>query len=201
MNHIDTYLQAQAPTVMVPKHESLSPLEGCGHRLLMASDGVYYEAVRPWFHLVKRIADLEPICMPYGTVEEKTELRIDFPLELTQQFRLDALDYYPNECSAWITMNTVSGEFRYIMLDAIEARPDFLRVHRPTLPDNEVLVLDLHSHGALPAFFSGQDDRDDRGEFKIAGVIGNVGDDTPTAKFRLCAGGMFMPLKVNAERL
>lgn len=201
MNHLDAYFQAQAPTVMVPKHEPLPPLEGCGHRLLMSATGVYYEAVRPWFHLVHKVADLHPVVMPYGEVEEKMDLRIEFPLHLVQRFRREAGEKLPNECSAWITMDTESGEFRYMMLEEIEAKPDFLRVHRPELGVNEVLVLDLHSHGMIPAFFSRRDNRDDRGEFKIAGVIGNLDKDTPTAEFRLCAGGLFMPLKVNAERI
>ncbi len=58
------------------------------------------------------------------------------------------------------------------------------------------MVLDLHSHGLLDAFFSGTDNYDDgRGEVKIAGVIGNLDQPEVTASFRLCANGVFVPLK------
>ena len=52
--------------------------------------------------------------------------------------------------------------------------------------------MDLHSHGASGAFFSTQDDTDDRasGEVKLAGVVGRV-NDAPEWQFRLAACGVF----------
>lgn len=139
--------------------------------------------------------------MPYGEVEEKLELKVDFPLRLVRKFYQQAIHKFPNECSAWVTFSRSTGDFRYYDLEEIVASRDFLQVQRPSLPDDEILILDIHSHGSIPAFFSGTDNQDDRGEFKIAGVLGNIDTDELTGEFRLCAGGLFIPVKINVSRI
>lgn len=53
-------------------------------------------------------------------------------------------------------------------------------------------MLDIHSHGRLPAFFSGTDDEDDSdvSVVKIAAVLGNL-DGAVSTTMRLCACGAF----------
>jgi PRTRC genetic system protein A len=53
------------------------------------------------------------------------------------------------------------------------------------------VVMELHSHGRIPACFSGQDDRDEQG-FKIYGVIGSL--PSPKLKLRLGVYGYFQEL-------
>ncbi len=203
MNSHDMFLQQQVPTVMVPKHESLAPLVGNCHRLLIASNGVFLEARRSWMHVIKRVAGYEvPLPIPYGEVEEVTELFMDFPLHLVREFFFDALDKHPNECSGWVILDTETGAFRYQLLEEIVATGEYLEVHRPVLPDNEILVIDLHSHGYHHAGFSDLDDADDFGEYKISGVIGSLGAaQDESASFRLCVGGLYIPLSFNPEQL
>ncbi len=52
------------------------------------------------------------------------------------------------------------------------------------------VVLDLHSHGKMRAFFSGQDDKDEQG-LRLYGVVGTVRTD-PVVKFRVGVYGYFM---------
>lgn len=42
------------------------------------------------------------------------------------------------------------------------------------LGPNDVVVLDMHSHNNMNAFFSGTDDRDDNGNCTISGVVGKL---------------------------
>jgi PRTRC genetic system protein A len=69
------------------------------------------------------------------------------------------------------------------------------------LDDHESVAIDMHSHGHIPAFFSDTDDRDDAGSVKISGVVGNLDSDTPTAAFRLCVLGLYLPINVPADRI
>jgi len=82
----------------------------------------------------------------------------------------------------------------YRRLEALKASPDTLEVARPSLEEHEHLAVDLHSHGHGKAFFSPTDNKDDRFEVKLAIVFGNLDDETPSIKCRLCTGGGFVNL-------
>jgi PRTRC genetic system protein A len=64
----------------------------------------------------------------------------------------------------------------------------------PILAEGEHMVLDIHSHGRFPAGFSPVDDKDDRGENKVAFVVGNLDKETVTMDSRLCLEGLFLSL-------
>jgi PRTRC genetic system protein A len=51
-----------------------------------------------------------------------------------------------------------------------------------------ILVMEIHSHGSMSAFFSGTDDRDEKDD-RFYGVVGNVTDYFPQMKLRLSMGG------------
>lgn len=57
-------------------------------------------------------------------------------------------------------------------------------------PDS--VMLDLHSHGKMPAFFSLQDNQDEKG-MKLYGVVGKL-DETPIVKLRVGVYGYFHPV-------
>ena len=59
----------------------------------------------------------------------------------------------------------------------------------PELEKKKVLVMDVHSHGCLPAFFSSVDDHDEKGT-RLFLVIGNLGD-TPEWKLRAGIAGFY----------
>lgn len=62
----------------------------------------------------------------------------------------------------------------------------------------DMVIVDIHSHNTMSAFFSGTDNTDDRGAYCYSGVIGNL-DKTPTMKFRLNAGEL--KVELNAEEI
>ncbi len=55
------------------------------------------------------------------------------------------------------------------------------------LIDNYPLVIDIHSHGNMGAFFSNTDDKDDK-DLRIYGVVGKLDSAAPEYKFRFGYG-------------
>lgn len=195
MNMVDLALQSVTPTVMVPLHGAFTPLSVSGHRFLAASDGLWLEVRRPWLHLVWPLALQQCVPMPYGRLEPLIDIA-RVPKKLLADFIEMARATYPLECGAWITQTPTTGEWRLIELEATHASSGALRYNCPPLADGEHLVVDLHSHGGMPAFFSGTDNADDIGSVKVSGVFGKVASQ-PESLFRLCANGLFITLGQN----
>jgi PRTRC genetic system protein A len=70
-----------------------------------------------------------------------------------------------------------------------------LRPHQTCTPSSVLydasalhVVLTVHSHGRLPAFFSATDDRDDGG-LSFQAVLGELLSPTPVLRFRICLYG------------
>jgi PRTRC genetic system protein A len=195
MDMRDLALQSVAPTVMVPRFTELEPMAKPGHRFLMASNGLWLEVMRPWLHLRLPLALQDSVSMPYGEVSRVIDLKFGkIPRDLVFEFVKLAQKAMPNETNACITWDEKTGRLTLKPLKAIQADPDFLHYERPRLGDTEHLVVDIHSHGMAPAFFSGLDDKDDKGDVKIAGVVGSCDKTNLTMKFRLCALGIYIPL-------
>ncbi|MFV8603898.1 PRTRC system protein A [Ralstonia pseudosolanacearum] len=202
---LDATLWDSAPTVAVPKFAEFKELEEVGHRFLATAEGLFVEVRRPWLHVIQPVAPLngQTVRPPYGTVKPKVELafeRLGATFPMVRAFIEAARQAAPNEHAAWVVWDSRTGDLAYRELKITDASPDAISYDRPRLEDHESLVVDMHSHGALAAFFSEQDNRDDAGEVKISCVVGDLADGkTPSIQFRLCVLGMFLPLKVPAD--
>lgn len=195
MNPLDVALQSTMPTIMVPRFEKLDELSVPGNRILIASNGIWLEVCRPWLYARILVGD-QMVTVPYGEVTE--ELRLTFgklPRALVREFIELARTRSPNECAAWGVWNAHTDTWRLQMLQETSVGHAHVAMDLPVLGDDEHMVLDLHSHGLLEAFFSPEDNDDDRGECKIAGVVGNLDQETVTTAFRFCANSMFTPLQ------
>jgi PRTRC genetic system protein A len=73
------------------------------------------------------------------------------------------------------------------------------RVHYdpPELAGGEAIVLQLHSHHAMGAFFSATDNADEQG-LGLYGVVGRVGGDRPEVVLRAGAYGHWLPVPWSA---
>jgi len=194
----DRLLQAHTPAIAVPRFSELAPLERNGHRYLVAEDGVYIELRRPWMSVIWPVAPSEA-ALPFGTVRNMgAHLEFEWKelTELLDPFERDANTAMPNEFAAWITWSSTGDgghTLNYRPLLACAPSPSSLHLIRPALAEGEHLVADLHSHGAMEAFFSATDDEDDAGEVKYAAVLGGIGTDAPRWRVRLCLpGGQFV---------
>jgi PRTRC genetic system protein A len=193
MNILDLTLQRSFPTVMVPRGEPVSAMESAGERLLIAENGVFLEIRRSWISLVRRIAQFDvQTPVPYGRAAESTAVCFgSIPAELVGQFSVMARKAVPNETGAWIVWSASTRAFRLVPVLIISHDADSLQYDRPSLSGDEVLVVDCHSHGRHPAYFSSKDDKDDRHDVKMALVIGNCDRPQPSIAARLCAKGIF----------
>lgn len=59
-----------------------------------------------------------------------------------------------------------------------------------------ILVLEMHSHGDMSAFFSTIDDSDEKGD-RFFGVLGNINQYNPDMKFRLSIGGSKIDINID----
>jgi PRTRC genetic system protein A len=61
-------------------------------------------------------------------------------------------------------------------------------------PALEHVLVDLHSHNSMPAFFSSKDDRDEENGFRIYAVVGHL-NTTPQIKVRVGVFGCWMVVR------
>lgn len=193
MDKRDTALQLSCPTVMVPRFSPLEAAEHSGERFLMAANGVFLEITRKWARFVRKVGEFSAsVPVPYGTYEETTEWRADaLPKELLTEFNISARQSPEVEIGAAIVWNEHDRQYRLLSVESLQASGSHLHYRPPALGDGDHLIVDCHSHGKHPAFFSGTDNQDDQWAVKIAYVVGNCGLATQTTKTRLCLKGMF----------
>lgn len=195
LNQIDALLHAQFPTVMMPKFGALSVMEKAGHRFIMAKNGVWTQIKRSWLNVFLLIMPAARVPLPYGEVDASLTIT-PIPNQLFREFESFAKENYPNECAARILIKASTQEFRLEKMIPTSVSTDRVSYDIPLLPNDEELIVDLHSHGTYPPFFSEEDDLDDATEVKIAAVIGFPSgiEANELWTFRLCANGIFQPL-------
>ncbi|HEX5502454.1 MAG TPA: Mov34/MPN/PAD-1 family protein [Thermomicrobiales bacterium] len=92
----------------------------------------------------------------------------------------------------------VDGAGRYALtIPEQDATPTRVRYTAPDLPPDATIVLALHSHHRLPAYFSGTDDRDEQG-LGLYGVLGRLGTPRPEVALRAGAYGHWLPVRWEA---
>ncbi|WP_316157444.1 PRTRC system protein A [Cupriavidus sp. BIC8F] len=198
MHPADVTLQQSFPSIMVPRLSKLEPVTRAGERLLIAANGVFLEITRPWLRVIRRLGGFQHrTAIPYGNVSEETDLRCGrIPAQLIGEFAEMARAAYPKETGAWMVWNTSTHAFRLVRVQILEHGAGHLKYDRPALADDDVLVVDCHSHGRSPAFFSPTDDEDDRHDVKFALVLGNCAAPVPSLVLRLCAKGIFEAIEI-----
>jgi PRTRC genetic system protein A len=137
--------------------------------------------------------------LPYGTLERNVWMvfgKLSDHIKLIRQFIADARAAMPNECAGVLVWSETDEMLSYHRCESITADPGSVKYQLPPLKPGEYVAVDLHSHGSLRAFFSGTDDADDAGSVKIAGVIGKLDAETPSAEFRLCVHGLMISAPV-----
>ncbi len=202
---LDMATFAAAPVAAVPKFSAFAPLAENGHRFLLAEGGTFLEARRPWLHFIHRIGErAESVRIPYGPLESKFELgfgRLGQALPQLKEFAAYAMAESPIEAAGSLIWNHKTQEWSLKYPEVTSATTGSISYAQVELGEDESLVVDLHSHGAHPAFFSEADNADDAGSVKIAGVFGSLDQAAPTVAFRLCVLGVYVPITVPADKI
>lgn len=205
LHPLDELLQDRCPTLMVPRYADLPAMTEAGHRYLMAADGLYIEVLRPWLHLRMLISGNNGFSFPYGAIEPVFNLRFTgeaLRASLTR-FMHEAEQAAPKESAGWLMFNPKSGQLSFHRPELLSQGNAHVHYLRPEVREDSQPVVDCHSHGHIPAFFSGEDDQDDLADdLKISFVIGSLGSDTPTVAMRLVGlGGINFDLTLWLEQL
>lgn len=167
------------PTIMVPRYSPLEPCRVNCSRFLMASDGLYLEAVQPWGRVVRRLWE-SPVPLPYGVVGE-----VDTFIQAMQAAgdaigkAMDEAREYAREAKEWAGF-IFWKEGEGFVYQAAEFDSDEVSVHyrRPQLPEGWHLAIDIHSHHNMAPFFSEDDDTDDSGGIRISMVLGGLNEQS-----------------------
>lgn len=203
MNPLDTALQAACPCEMVPRYEELIPLTEDSHRFLIGGDALYVEVRRPWLHAILKVVD-SPIPLPYGTPKPLFAMSLQKRALLggLQHFISRAREASPVEHAAWLTYDPGQGAVGYTEPEVISRSEGHIQYHRPDASPSCLPVVDCHSHGVAPAFFSATDERDDStDDAKLAFVVGDLDKPSPSIKMRFVGFGLSVDLSAWAVSL
>ena len=164
------------------------------------------ELTTPWLNVVRRVAAMQlndsgtAHSTPYGELQESVRMTCnDPPVSVWSEFMAHARDQYPNEAAGLVLWNPVSRTWRLALRQATFVSPSRIDYVEPTQDDDEIAVIDVHSHGRHQAGFSGRDDRDDEGGIKIAVVFGRVDTDRPEVAARLICLDHIVALRMTAS--
>jgi PRTRC genetic system protein A len=186
----DQIVFGETPTLMQPLHgETLPKPEAGKHRFVIAGDGVYVEAVNPVLEVRLPVAK-SSIKLPYGQIGS-AGVRLahgQIPRRILQDVCEKTFLCSPNEWAGLVVWDNIRKEYALYEPDVISFSAGHIS-YRNVLPDEYELVMDLHSHGNMPAFFSETDDKSDIGGFYIAGVVGNCDSGDPTFATRIVVNG------------
>lgn len=181
------------PMLVAPVGESISNPQQPGTRFIASSQGLVREVSTEWLLHRKLIA---PANLPYGQVQTGFALLKKAPRSLWREFIDQARTALPNECAAVFVLNTMTGTWRLAMREETFTSRDRCDYIEPDIGGDEIKVVDIHSHGHAPAFFSTIDDLDDSGGLKVAAVVGNVSSERPQVAIRLVVLDEFVPLSL-----
>lgn len=196
MNVLDATLQAACPCVMCPRYEPLALLEDDSHRFLICGDGLHVEVKRPWLHAILKVMD-SPIPLPYGQPPKLFSINIHRRalIDGLQHFIRRAREVSPLEHAAWLTFDPSQMAVGYVEPAVISRSGAHISYHRPDASLVCLPVVDCHSHGILDAFFSDEDEKDDRtDDAKLAFVVGNLDKPNVSVAMRFVGFGLSLDI-------
>lgn len=180
-NDLDQILQREYPLHVVGVHSPFEPLRAPGSRLLLTADGLHLEACNGVYHSVQSLAELNTdIALPYGSVPCGITTLDPVTAEklpaLVKEFERVARAASPVE-AIMLVVKAPGRPARCIHPErnATPGRVTYDDVAH--MEPGEEVILDIHSHGSTRAFFSTEDDADDRrfrGSLKRCYVIGTL---------------------------
>lgn len=194
---IDHIVAEACPLLIMPRHSEPPAMTEYGHRYILARNGLFLEVLAPAGHFRLNVGEFDHR-IPYGECQQIISFSFhgcgNQHVTLINEFIDHARRELPNEAAAWLIWNLDTKTMRLQILQPDFASPTSITFVRPKMATNECLAIDIHSHAALPAFFSPTDDADDIGEVKLCMVVGSL-DKEITVATRLCV----MDIMINSS--
>jgi PRTRC genetic system protein A len=190
----DAALAASCPVVAAPSFGRLEPHEQ-GQRMVLANDGVYLQFRNPWLSCTTRVGAIKPgLRLPYGSMAATVEFAFGtIPLALLDEFIEHGREALPREAAGALIYDCKRRALALRMHEALDAGSGHIHYRVAAMDEDEVLAVDLHTHGCHGAFWSQTDNRDDLG-IRVCGVFGNLDRDRVSARFRLALNGLYVDL-------
>lgn len=142
--------------------------------------------------------------MPYGCFDCREDgSDVDFRMtekKIPYELLSDAIAFFKKnprkEAAVQIFYDVIAGKYElyYPEQKVTSASVVFVRNH--DMENDKVLVMDIHSHGIMPAFFSAVDDNDEKGT-RLFMVLGNLDNEEATHKLRAGIAGYYKMLSMN----
>lgn len=88
------------------------------------------------------------------------------------------------EAHCWILWNKEKGYYISVPKQTVSKASVNFVYDNDALPPGDIIVVDIHSHNTMGAFFSGTDDNNDKSGIYFSGVIGKLKDKEPATIFR-----------------
>jgi PRTRC genetic system protein A len=177
---------------MCPRYEALDLLAEEGHRYVVGGDGLYIEVRRPWLHALVKFSN-SPLKLPYGQPPKL------FSIRLRRQELIDGLRVFirrarrvsPLEHAAWLSFSPAGSRINYVEPEILASGRGHIQYHRPDATPFCLPIIDCHSHGEFPAFFSDTDGVDDRmDDAKLSFVVGNLDKSDVSVALRFVGFGL-----------
>lgn len=191
VNPKDQAIFSATPTLPAPRYGILPECPIGTHRFVMASNGVFVQARTAVMTLCLKIADAVP-GIPYGTMDEALYLTGGIiSHELIREATARSARAAPDEWAGLIVLDE-SGRYQLIEPQVTAASPSRITWLRDQVPEDR-LVIDMHSHGDGPAYFSATDNESDaRGGIFLSLVLGRCRDEQPEYLLRAAVHGLLV---------
>lgn len=182
------------PMVCVTPRTIHVPLDKPGKRWVMAGDGLYMEARSLSLHVMVRVSDHDSAFGKAVPFHRTINGRV--PQDLLDECARLAVQGGVKETAALIHWNPEEGRYELTVPEMISAGP--VHVSYRDESKDELLVIDFHSHGHLPGYFSSTDDDSDNSRVGpyIAMVAGNCQSvETLNVCSRICLAPYLVQLE------
>jgi PRTRC genetic system protein A len=195
MDAFDEAMLGCFPLQAVPPRAGHQAGESNGTRYLAGADGLWREISLPWIRILHPVAP-SVLPLPYGQLQVEVDVRCGpVPGDLLREFNSWARAAAPQEIAAALVWSETSALWRLALRTSRSASSSHVEFKEVQLDDGEHLVIDVHSHGHHPAYFSAADNRDDHGSMKFSLVVGSYNQTQPTSEMRLCMAGVVLPAR------
>jgi PRTRC genetic system protein A len=178
--------------IHAPVVGGLPAIEDGGQRVVVARNGVFIQYESDWLKAVKRVGDMGA-SLPYGEISENIELRFKrFPKPLIAAFHEQAKKAFPNEAFAYIHWHQETNSIKLVPAVVLEATEERIAYGHVEVMEGWQCIGDIHSHPRAKAYYSEDDNEDDKEGVKCSFVIGLSNDMTINSVVgRFCLFGTY----------
>lgn len=190
----DKIVFGESPMLMQPRFGApLAAPDDVKHRFVCGEDGLYIEAQNAVI-AVRICVARSNVRLPYGKIEHSgIHLKNGLiPYWILNETLKKAGEAVPDEWAGIVVWNGLAQQYELYSPTILLSNPARVR-YSSSMPEYCIPVMDLHSHGSSPAFFSETDDRSDLAGFYVAGVIGECRSGQPGFAARMVVNGHFLP--------